>query len=199
MNTGELEGDAANFGRRGKDGSGRYVRFYDKTLESNYTRDCIRAEVENSGERAHEWFTKLCSCKDLAAFETMMGEIVCGAIDFADKEGAHKHRDRFQRLAWWAAIVEKVGAAKLTVLRAKPAIQRTMEWAKSALPRAFATFCGCVVNQGMHPAEVIADFVSLLIRKGEQLVADASPELFRQDIDLARLLDLRPIEDPAPF
>lgn len=199
MDTGALEGDEANFGRRGKDGSGRYVRVYDKGLESNYSRDCIRVEAELSGDVAHAWFDLLCQADDVAEFEKMMGRIVCGSIDFADKSGAHRHRDRFERLSWWAAIVELVGQAKLVVQRVTPAIQRTMEWAKSALPRALATFCGCVKTQGMHPAEVLADFIGLCVRKGEKLLDGASDEVFKQPLDLAVLLDLRPDPDPAPF
>lgn len=199
MDTGQLEGDEANFGRRGKDGSGRYVRVYDKGLESNYSRDCIRFEVETSGEVANLWFSILCDSDDVTEFEKIMGRIVCGSIDFADKVGAHRHRDRFERLSWWASIVELVGQAKLTVQRVKPAIQRTMEWAKSSLPRALATFCGCVKSQGMHPAEVLADFIGLCVRKGEKLLDRASDEVFKQPLDLASLLDLRPDPDPAPF
>ena len=51
MQTGQLAGDTAYFGKRGNHGSGRYVRFYDKGLESNGEVDSIRYEVELSGQR----------------------------------------------------------------------------------------------------------------------------------------------------
>jgi DNA relaxase NicK len=44
MRDGTITGDSVTFGARGKDGSGKYMRIYDKALESGGVVDAIRYE-----------------------------------------------------------------------------------------------------------------------------------------------------------
>lgn len=135
----ELTQDKRTFGRRGNDGSGVFVRVYDKLLESKGTIDCIRWENEYSGEKAHRVGA------DLAALvhapedaERYIGAKLGGEIDFRvrlnDAGDVETHVDRRERLGWWAAFVAKLGEARTVVKRDKSTLQQTARWvAKSVV------------------------------------------------------------------
>ena len=85
---GRLTHDEVSFGRRGEKGSGKYIRVYDKALESNGERDCIRWEVEFTQEKAQQVFVKIAETGgDIEAFATLCGSLVAGAINFVKRTG----------------------------------------------------------------------------------------------------------------
>ena len=172
MATGELEGDMATFGRRGKDGSGRYVRVYDKGLESQGEIDAIRVEVELSGDTAKQWFLILAECEDQQEFERKIGRIVVGSILFADKSGAHGHADRFRILPWWKRIAELVGSATLKVERVRPTLEKSVAWVKRSIPVTLARLAVAVDNLGMVGEELVFDLIRDLLRKGRRTVEE---------------------------
>lgn len=129
MVTGELEGETHSFGRRGRDGSGRFVRIYDKGLESNGEQDCIRLEVELSGDIAREFFAELVGAGSVEKFYSTVARIAVGSIDFKDRAGAHGHKDRMVRLDWWQRVIDRVGEGVYAVKRrVVPPLQRTVEY-----------------------------------------------------------------------
>lgn len=167
MSTGELEQDQANFGRRGRDGSGRYVRVYDKGLESDGKLDFIRFEAELSGDTAAHVFSEyICYCEDQADLERVLGRLAVGSIDFAEKTGAHSHRDRYKRLGWWDRIVSLVGSARVKVERVPATLERSVEWLKTATPVVLARLVQVVDNAGMAGVDLLNGFVRQLLEKG---------------------------------
>ena len=185
MNTGELDQDQANFGRRGRDGSGRYVRIYDKGLETDGKLDFIRVEAEFAGGLAGEVFELLCSTSDDAEFDRLLARLAVGAIDFADRAGAHNHRDRFKRLGWWEKIVELAGDARVRVERVKPTLERSVEWVKAAMPLVLARFARAVERAGADAGEVVGVFVQQLLERGREKLSwreDAYPSDLRCDV-----------------
>jgi hypothetical protein len=191
MASGELEGDQANFGRRGRDGSGRYVRIYDKGLESEGKIDAIRVEVELSGDHAKNWFKILTESEDADHFQRQIGRIVVGSILFADKSGCHGHADRFKPLPWWKSIAELVGTASLKVERVAPTLEKSIAWVKRTMPVTLARLALAVDSLGMQGEQLVVDLVRDLVRKGKRTIFDYDRAAPRDNcIDVGWVLNL---------
>jgi hypothetical protein len=192
MATGELDQDEADFGRRGRDGSGRYVRVYDKGLESDGEIDAIRFEVETSGQVADLWFRIICDVDDDREFCKVLGKIVVGSITFADKTGSHGHVDRFKTLEFWQRIIDLVGAASVQVSRVTPTLERSVQFVKRLVPTIFARLSRVVTEQGMQGDELVLGLVRDLLQVGRvRLAFRGDPPPLDGLIDLHRILDVR--------
>ena len=126
---GVLIGDSRTFGRRGKEGGGAYYIVYDKLLESRAKGepeiDAIRYEVRFDGKKARAAFATLCGAADAESLAGVVGSLVGGAIDFLHR-GEETHLDRMERVAWWTALVERLGALRLRVDRFVPSLPKTL-------------------------------------------------------------------------
>ena len=129
--SGEFLNDGIYFGQRGKNGSGRYLRCYDKALESKGEMDCVRWEVEFTKQTAKTVFEKLCSAPNLETFAGMIGMIIGGSIDFVNRKGTHL--DRMQRLDWWQRIIDILGCVKLRNPQRIKSIDKTKEWLETSV------------------------------------------------------------------
>jgi hypothetical protein len=129
---GEKTGETLYFGTRGKDGSGKFVRCYDKKLESQGAIDSIRWEVEFSKERANAIFFKIALSLTFEEFVTHIALFLGGAMDFIDRKGAHL--DRSQRLEFWQKIIDILGSASIR----NPQPVKTVEKAKAWVERSVA-------------------------------------------------------------
>lgn len=91
------------FGRRGRTGSGRYIRAYE-----HYPEVC-RLELELSGRRADDLFTKL-SNGPPEQWPGIMAESITSSITFIDRRAKpwEKNLCRIKPLAWWSAIQEEL-------------------------------------------------------------------------------------------
>ena len=158
MSTGELLGDTAKFGRRGKNGGGCYYRIYDKGLESDGELDCIRVEPEFSGDKAHLVFLSICSQPDLPALSKFLAETAAGCITFADKSGAHGHESRFKVLGWWESIRKLTGFARVVVDRVKPALEASAAFIRRATPRNLARVAGVIDQRGGDGEAFVVDW-----------------------------------------
>lgn len=120
------------FGRRGKMGSGKYLRIYDKGLESGGVNTAIRYELELSDKRAQKAFDMLlgtlCENWNPEVTASLIGAIIGGCIDFKQRNG-RKNVKRCPRYAFWQRIIDKIGAE--SVLRPKDpekSIERGERW-----------------------------------------------------------------------
>ncbi|MDF7809651.1 replication initiation factor domain-containing protein, partial [Pontiellaceae bacterium B12219] len=108
MRNGELKGDGVTFGARG--GGGKYLRCYNKELESKGETDSIRWEVEFSKDRANAIFIELVNCFDLDEFACKISMFIGGSIDFAERMPCGKFNE-LDRLAFWEQILHYLGKA----------------------------------------------------------------------------------------
>lgn len=123
-------GQGYMMGRRGKDGSGRCVRAYDKELESKGEQKGIRWEAEFSGGRSDLVFRELCDLAFKRELQPMMqhiGKLIVGAVDFVDRGDGETHLDRMKRLSWWQAFHDKIGAVKTKVVRVVPTLEKSVK------------------------------------------------------------------------
>lgn len=151
------DGRGVSFGRRGKDGSGRFVQIYDKDLESKGEIPAVRLELRTSKEHADELFKRLVGVRSDAELSAVMCQVLAGSIDFVER-GAETHRDRMPRLLWWARLVTVLGGpVKLAVHRVVPPLERWWLYARKAVLPSLALVRSVVEGQGYT-----ADFASLL-------------------------------------
>jgi hypothetical protein len=107
-----VTGDMVCFGRRGREGSGKYLRVYDKALESNGEIDAIRWENEYSGDRAIAFFNLVADTgNDPARLGSAITGSIAGSIDFLKRsERPHeKNLSRLERYDWWQSILDDLG------------------------------------------------------------------------------------------
>jgi len=133
--------EEVSFGKRGKRGNGKYLRWYNKELESNGDHKSDRWEVEFTQKKADIVFKKLASCRgSLDAFAVLCGSLVAGCITFVHRTG-DKNIKRLQRYEWWEQIVELLGGeVKIRVERKKDSLTGKMGW----LERSVAPTLACV-------------------------------------------------------
>ena len=119
--------------KAGSSGSGKYMRIYDKGLESEGREDFIRWELELSGKCAAEVCSKVLKCPDVASYGGLLGAVIAGVIDFrvrAKGRGQREHASRRERMQWWAGVVEVLGGDEIKVRGKVPeaTIERTASW-----------------------------------------------------------------------
>lgn len=122
-----MDGHTVGFGSRGKSGSGKYLRIYDKYVQSNGQDNCIVCELELSDHKALEFWNRLTGFenengeKDVLPIE-LWAEFIAthikGAINFVDCE-------------WWHSIFENISAWKLPAKKKNDAsLAKAIEWVK---------------------------------------------------------------------
>jgi len=120
--------DAVTFGRRGSAGSGKYLRVYDKNLESNGKENCVRWEVEFSQKYAEKAFNLIARGDgNLEVFAATCGGLVGGCISFVKRTGT-KHIDRLDVYKWWMDITDFLGVLVVRVSKKKNTLTGMMEW-----------------------------------------------------------------------
>jgi hypothetical protein len=147
---GKYVGKTVYLGKRGKNGSGRYGRIYDKGLES-------KTAPEGQWERYEVEFTKATAaavCAAIAysdnAVETCRGYLF-GAFDFRLDTGA-PHLDDRPRCAWWQRVID---ATQTTRFSEKRPAANVMRYARH-FGRCYArTLRAMAAHTGMTVADVV--------------------------------------------
>lgn len=104
--------DECAFGSRGQNGAGKYLRVYDKRLESKGENPAVRWELELSDEKAKAAFEMLIGSggfRDILAAN--IGSIIGGCIDFKrrDNRAGSKNLDRLDRYEFWQTLIDRLG------------------------------------------------------------------------------------------
>jgi DNA relaxase NicK len=187
--TGEITQDQHRFGATGKAGGGKMVVFYDKCLESDGERNCIRLEVRYFKEKAALVFDALAAAPDEDAFTAQIGAFLGGCIDFRDREGKHKHRARMERFDWWQRAVDVLQSAPVIVMKSKPPLQKTMEYHRSAFAVSLALTWEIVESQGEDADAFLSSYFRLMVDAGKQKLCDGyRPGARALGLDLPALL-----------
>lgn len=129
------------FGRRGSLGSGSYLRFYDKELESGGDVMAACWELESSGDKARRRFRDILDAVKWAKIEgqndpqqlidamtSTIGRHIGGCIDFIHRDQGDKNLSRCPRYDFWEKILVKL-SGRLTWVSEKT--KRTVEKAKA--------------------------------------------------------------------
>ncbi len=190
--TGELTQDQHRFGASGKAGGLKMVVIYDKGLETKGEKNCIRIEARYFKEKAARVFEALASAPDEAAFTRQIGKFLGGCIDFRDRQGKHKHRDRMERFDWWQRAVDVLEAAPVIVTKSKPPLQKTMEYHRGAYAVSLALTWEIAESQGADAEAFLSSYVRVMIDEGkEKLCNGYRPGARALGLDLPALLGAR--------
>lgn len=127
--SGELIRDEVTFGRKGKLGSGKSLTIYDKALESEGDRNCVRWELRLIDDRAHDVFVKLAgTCGNIDACALLCGCLVIGSITFVYRTGSEKNIDRLTEYEFWSILKMGLSDLRLRLHKPEQSIIGVIEW-----------------------------------------------------------------------
>lgn len=136
--------------------SDKYIRIYDKMIESRGQVDAIRFEVEFKGKYAGKIFAEFATAASVSEAFDLAAQYAVGCIDFIDR--TDKNLDRCPVAPWWAAFVTAVGGKKrMSVPRLKRTVSRIISWHEKQVSRGMALLAECkgVVWAKLHFADLI--------------------------------------------
>ncbi|MEM6674726.1 MAG: replication initiation factor domain-containing protein [Planctomycetota bacterium] len=128
---GERVAYGLNLGRRGRDGSGRYVRAYDKGLEQRTLPEgrWERFEVEFSGDCANEVAVAVLDSGD---WERAAFERACGAVGWREVNG-RSELGRRPVVEWWEKWCEGYTPQSTTEKRRRTSLDRYTAWLRDTV------------------------------------------------------------------
>ena len=186
---GELLSDAHTFGRKGKAGSGRQVIVYDKALESRGEINSVRLEARFAKEAAELLFTELAQHECGQALEAQMRAAIGGAIDFRDRKGVHRHKDRMPRFDWWQQVLDVLGEAVFVVHHNKPPLQKALEYCRDTWAASFALMFELAESAGQDGDAIVTTFAKLMVDQGKVKIEEGwRPGARDLGLDLVELL-----------
>lgn len=116
--------------------SDKYLRFYNKSRESNGAVDSYRLELETKDEAAHQLITEWLQIpsdefEDLSP--SFLGGKVVGVVDFRYRKkigfAKQKNITRMERYSWWESFVNRVGGAlRHSVPRPDTSFEKKKNW-----------------------------------------------------------------------
>lgn len=165
--SGALRGHMITTGRRGKNGSGRYLRCYDKGLEqeSRPAGEWIRLEGEFSDEVAFEALELLCDQEDLLA---AAAEIVVGCVDFREANGQTSYARR-PRLEWWDAVCRFFGSVRIKAPKRVAKLTGWLRWIGEAVVPGVATAAALL---GQSASATLAELAEEFKPRADKLRSD---------------------------
>lgn len=126
-----LTGHGCNVGVRGKDGSGRYLRVYDKTLQTK-TGDAggwVRWEAELSDECAQEAAMQIVLEENFIQIALSHAFGVC---DFREVTGS-EHLHRRPRSKWFEDLIGRVQPTRVVQSRSKSTLHSFKRWMQTSV------------------------------------------------------------------
>lgn len=126
---GSLKGDTIYFGTRGSDGSGRFVRVYDKGLQLKTAPagEWVRYEVEFTADVADQVGIRV-----LEADEAQRELLAFDAIEVREVNG-QRHRSRRPYVSWWSEIRDGTPTERLTRYRKDSTAVGLVTWLREAV------------------------------------------------------------------
>lgn len=168
-----LDHDEIDFGRRGQNGSGKYLRVYDKNLESKGEKDCIRWEVEFSKERAIKAFDELSQAADTDCLAALCGSYIGGSITFVHRNG-DKNIARLVVYKFWSEIQKTLGDLMIRVEKKFSDIAGMYQWLRSQVSATLATLRATFMNE--------VDYANFLF----DVIADGELKMSQRQMNLAK-------------
>lgn len=124
------------------------ARIYDKCVESKGEMDCIRFEVQTSGEVSVSFFNHYFGIDDISRATRELSQRAIGKYRFVERTS--EVLSRCPDLPWWADFVAKVGGQiKVSVPRVQPMISDKKRWVESQVCGTIGLIFECMgIKQG---------------------------------------------------
>lgn len=169
-----------------KRGSDKYLRIYNKSVESKGVIDSYRFEVEYKNCRSKHIFEKFCELEtDLLT--DFLSYTAVGSFDFIDRT-YDERTDRCPRLPWYSAFVESVGGIiKWSLARVRPTIEKTQDWIEKKVIKSIV-----VISKSIGFTKYQNWFSTIYNQAALNLdyIHRLRVENYHQDVEHARQLDL---------
>jgi len=175
---GGLTYDSVTFGRRGSAGSGKYLRVYDKNLESEGKENCVRWEVEFTQHYAEKVFNILSGTGgNLDVYAISCGALIGGCIKFVHRT-ADKNIDRLDIYSWWEEITKMLGVLSVRIAKKKNTLTGMMEWTKRQLSPTLS-----VIAKAFKTERDYYDWMQELLDFGESKMNVHQSQIARENAD----------------
>lgn len=143
-------GKCINFGKKGREAGEKQYSCYDKNVESNGERDCIRHELRLWRNKAKPLFSRLVAWAQYPEWEELWLEeiagTILGAIDFLDVSNYDSELGKLSdcpRLEWWEDFIKGRSIIKLPARKKK---LQTFQSKVKFLRKQIAPTIACVLN-----------------------------------------------------
>jgi len=138
-------GTCLQLGSRGSKGSGKFLRIYDKFIESGGKLDCMRIELELSGNLSTNYFPFLATLP-FEQFGEWIANIIISSVDFIKRPPSGRLRDSV-RLDWWAFLAD--GRDKISLCKEVIAssVERAKRWIHNQVAPTLATIMATFNNE----------------------------------------------------
>lgn len=173
-------GHGVTFGCRGDNGGGKFFRVYDKGLESQGDRDCIRWECEFRDGHAKQAWAAIVLCEELPKLAQVLASLIGGAIGFVDKDSGDR-LSRRKLVGWWAEMLERLGKVSIRVKRVCPTLLAVSDWLLKQVSTSVATLREFFSRQG-NPAG-FNQFLAGLIRDGQRHMRNRHENMIREALN----------------
>lgn len=149
-----LDGWTIYMGSRKSD---KMYRYYDKNAESKGQINAFRLEAELKDFKAKQVWDLITQIPEndanaLQFYQSILLEVVIGGIDFRNLS-ADSNKTRCPKLEWWQEFIDYVhstGGIKLTGIRSKSSLQKTVSWVKNQVETSLAMLRDVLGSQQFH-------------------------------------------------
>ena len=152
------------FGSRGKSGSGRFLRIYDKAKQSSGEIDATRVELELSGDKAFEAFENISSL-DFDFFKDLAVGYVKSSISFIDRVSSHI--SRCPVLRWWDSLFSDFTAIHFSPKVVVKTYQKSLDWLENQVAPTFAMVLESLA--AISPDDAISFFYKMWFKGNENM------------------------------
>lgn len=144
----EITGHGCNVGVRGKDGSGRFLRVYDKSLQTKTgsAGDWVRWEAELADDCAQQAAMQIVEENDIVSVSISHAFGVC---DFREVTGS-AHVSRRPRCQWFEELLGEIQPTRVVQSRSKSTLHSFKRWMQTAVVPKLETLSaatGCRMDQ----------------------------------------------------
>lgn len=174
----------------GKRTSSKYLRHYDKDIQSKGAYKCYRTELEAKSDYANEIFSQLGSIgrkilqKNMTEqlfenlYTSQIASIILGAFTFVIPKEGDKNKSRGTVPEAWQVFLDYVLVTPFKVVTQKviPTIEKTIDWSKRSWGKALAKM------KAVFTTDQLYDHVRTLINDGEDRLNSHDHAQIRQHL-----------------
>lgn len=180
---GELRSDAIYFGKRGENGSGKYYRIYDKRLDPDNPKECIRWEIELTDKHS-AWTLCQLGTQPLKYWPKILKGILGSSIDFfVNDVETETHLDRLERAEFWKTLLDLLDEYPIRLPKIHKTIIQTINWLNNSVSGSLAMIRKFLI----HTEDVNAwyDFLKKLVALGREKLSQRHENMIK--LELARI------------
>jgi hypothetical protein len=137
-------------GVRGSNGGGKFLRIYDKHIQSDGIVDAVRVEIELSQEKVRDAFTNLVSL-GVQHWDNLFKGILKVSFRFLHRENGQR-ACRAKSLSWWGWLFEETLVFSYTPIVRESCIERTRRWIVNQVSASMAMVAMSLSDQTIFSA-----------------------------------------------